>query len=135
MTALPATAAGAEGTPLDPLDDPNSAVAKRTVYFDFDSSTVRNEDRTVIEAHAAYLVARPSMTVTLECHADERGSREYNLALGERRCLSVRQMLLLLGVAPAQIEMVSYGEEKPAVAGHDESAWRLNRRVEFVYQR
>jgi peptidoglycan-associated lipoprotein len=105
------------------------------VYFDLDRSDVRPEDRPVVEAHAGYLAASPSTSVILEGHADERGSREYNLALGERRAISVRQLMTVLGVSNDQIQVVSFGEEKPAVEGYDESAWALNRRVEFTYPR
>ena len=94
---------------------------------------MHEEDRPIIEAHAGYLAAHPNARVILEGHTDERGSREYNLALGERRSIAVRQMMTVLGVSPDQIQVVSYGEEKPAAEGHDEEAWRLNRRVEITY--
>jgi peptidoglycan-associated lipoprotein len=108
-------------------------LAKRTVYFDFDSSEIKGEGTDIVAAHAKYLAANPSARVRLEGHTDERGSREYNIGLGERRAQSVRRALLLQGAADAQISTVSYGEERPAVAGHDEAAWAKNRRVEFVY--
>jgi peptidoglycan-associated lipoprotein len=114
---------------------PGSPLSKRVVYFDFDRSDVREEDRPVVEAHAAYLAANPGTPVILEGHADERGSREYNLALGERRAISVRQLMAVLGVSNDQVQVVSFGEEKPANEGHDESAWTLNRRVELTYPR
>lgn len=117
----------------DPLDDPQSPLATRIVYFDLDSSEIRAEDRSVVEAHAAYLAARPQARLRLEGHADERGSREYNIALGERRINAVSQLMGLLGVSEEQLTSVSYGEERPAALGHDESAWQLNRRVELQY--
>jgi peptidoglycan-associated lipoprotein len=126
-------AAGAGGFGAYALDDPNSPLSKRVVYFEYDSFEVMPEDRELISAHATYLAAHPEQTVVLEGHADERGSREYNIALGDQRGQSVRRMLEFQGVAPNQIQVLSYGEEKPAVEGHDESAWRLNRRVELIY--
>ncbi len=117
------------------LDDPNSPLAQRLVYFELDSSEVRSEFRPTISAHARYLAQNAQAEVTLEGHADERGSREYNLALGEQRANAVRSLLLADGVASAQIKAVSYGEEKPAASGHDESAWSQNRRVEIVHTR
>ncbi len=116
-----------------PLDDPASLLSRRTVYFDFDSSELSAEAREIVEAHARYLASHPDATVTLEGHADERGTREYNLALGERRAESVRRLMTLIGASSPQLNVVSYGKERPAVEGHDESAWRLNRRVEIVY--
>jgi len=103
------------------------------VYFDFDSSEIKGEGTDIVAAHAKYLTANPNTRVRLEGHTDERGSREYNIGLGERRAQAVRRALLLQGAADAQISTVSYGEERPAVPGHDEAAWAKNRRVEFVY--
>ena len=117
----------------DPLQDPNSMLAKRTVYFDFDKSEIKADAREVIEAHARYLSANPSVRIVVEGHCDERGTREYNLSLGERRGKAVQQVISLLGVSSSQVEVVSYGEERPAAMGHDESAWAMNRRVEFLY--
>jgi peptidoglycan-associated lipoprotein len=108
-------------------------LAKRTVYFDFDSSEIKGEGTDIVAAHAKYLAANPATRVRLEGHTDERGSREYNIGLGERRAQAVRRALLLQGGADAQISTVSYGEERPAVPGHDEAAWAKNRRVEIVY--
>ncbi|MEE2982717.1 MAG: peptidoglycan-associated lipoprotein Pal [Pseudomonadota bacterium] len=115
------------------LDDPDSPLSVRVIYFDYDSSIVRADFSEMIAAHAAYLAANPSTTVTLEGHADERGTREYNLALGERRGLSVRRHLVLLGASAGQVKTVSYGEERPLVDGHDEDSYALNRCVELVY--
>ena len=115
------------------LDDPASPLSTRVIYFDFDQNTIRSEFMDTLAAHADYLAGHPGVTVILEGHADERGTREYNIALGERRANSVRQTLMLQGGSSTQLESVSYGEEKPAVPGHDESAWQMNRRVELVY--
>ena len=108
-------------------------LSKRVVYFDFDRADIRADSQAVVSAHAAFLAKNPSQKVRLEGHADERGSREYNIGLGERRGQAVRRALLLQGVAEAQLSTVSYGEERPAVAGSDEQAYALNRRVEIVY--
>jgi len=118
---------------FDALDDPQSALSIRIIYFEYNSNEIRSEYRSAIEAHAAYLSQNPSTTITLEGHADERGSREYNLALGESRAKAVKQQLLILGASSSQIRLVSYGEERPAVDGHDESSWQQNRRVEILY--
>ena len=131
-----AQAFGAEGdqaSALQQLDDPESLLSVRIIYFDYDSSTVLSQFEEIIQAHAAFLQANSGVVTSLEGHADERGSREYNLALGERRAQAVKQRLVVLGAAPDQIRTVSYGEERPADPGHDEQAWSLNRRVEFVY--
>jgi len=106
---------------------------KSTIYFAYDSSEIRPEYIEVVAAHAAYLVKYPSARVRLEGHADERGSREYNIGLGERRAQTVRHALMLQGVAEAQLTTVSYGEERPAVEGSDEAAYAQNRRVEVVH--
>lgn len=116
------------------LNDPNSPLAVRVIYFDYDSSNIREDFQSVVEAHAAYLAAHPEITITLEGHADERGSREYNLALGERRALALRRQLVLLGATAGQIRTVSYGEERPVAEGHDEQSYGLNRRAEILYQ-
>jgi len=116
------------------FDDPQSPLSKRTIYFMYDSSQVQDAFIPVISAHAQYLLAHPQQRVTLEGHADERGSREYNIALGEQRAKAVARMLEVEGVSPGQLEIVSYGEEKPAAYEHDEAAWQRNRRVELVYQ-
>lgn len=116
-----------------PLDDPTSNLSVRVVYFDFDSSAIKSEYRRVVEAHANYLASRRGTTITLEGHADERGSREYNLALGERRALAVRRQMVLLGASASQIRSVSYGEERPVMEGHDEQSYAVNRRVEIIY--
>ncbi|KAF1049297.1 peptidoglycan-associated lipoprotein Pal [Xylophilus sp.] len=118
--------------------DANSAAGPvgvaRIVYFDFDSSVVKGEYQSVVDAHARFLKANPNRRVSLEGHTDERGGREYNLALGQKRAEAVRRALTLLGVNDGQIEAVSFGKEKPAVQGSDESAYAQNRRVEFSYR-
>jgi peptidoglycan-associated lipoprotein len=116
------------------LDDPDSLLAKRTVYFDYDQNVILDADRPILEAHAQYLSQNSAATVTLEGHTDERGTREYNLALGERRAISVRQYMSLLGASGQQMRTVSYGEERPASLGHNEEAWAQNRRVEIIYR-
>ncbi|MGD8999222.1 MAG: peptidoglycan-associated lipoprotein Pal [Granulosicoccaceae bacterium] len=116
------------------LDDPNSLLSKRVIYFDFDSSTIRDEYREIIRVHAGYLSSNPNAVVVLEGHTDERGSREYNIALGERRAKAVRQLLLFQGATAKQQETVSYGEERPINPEHYEAAWQQNRRVEIVYK-
>ncbi len=108
-------------------------LSQRKVYFEFDSSTLDQDSRAVVEAHANYLINNPGINLVLEGHADERGTREYNLALGERRALAVSDFMGALGVSANRIQNVSYGEERPEALGHDESAWRLNRRTEIIY--
>ncbi|MCH6583101.1 MAG: peptidoglycan-associated lipoprotein Pal [Gammaproteobacteria bacterium] len=103
------------------------------VHFEFDSSAIDSESQALIEAHAAYLADNPDVLLGLEGHADERGTREYNLALGERRGQAVRRILRLLGIDGQRLTATSYGEENPIATEHNESAWRLNRRVEFMY--
>lgn len=130
--------AGNRGTTgMDALEDPSNPLynllQERTIYFEYDKSEIQAQYRDIVEAHATYLSDHPDVTVTLEGHADERGSREYNLALGERRAIAVERQLTLLGVQASQINTVSYGEERPVAMGHDESAWSRNRRVEIVY--
>ena len=117
----------------DELNDPNSPLSNRVIYFDYDSASVRAEDQPILDAHAEYLGKNPNLSVRLEGHTDERGSREYNLALGERRALSIRQLLMLQGASADQFRVTSFGEERPAVDGSSESAWAQNRRVEIVY--
>ena len=116
------------------FNDPNNPLSKRTIYFMLDSSEVMPDFIPVIAAHAQYLIANPAQHITLEGNADERGSREYNIALGEQRAKSVANMMKVQGVSESQLQIVSYGEEKPAAFGSDEEAWEKNRRVELVYQ-
>lgn len=107
--------------------------AKRVIYFDYDRTDVSPADRDVIAAHAKYLLQNSSVQITLEGHADERGSREYNIALGQRRADAVEELFALYGLPASRIRVLSLGEEKPASFGHNETAWRLNRRVEIQY--
>lgn len=116
------------------LNNPNSILAKRSVYFDLDSSTVSDEYKPVVQAHAKYLADHPQARVQIQGNCDERGSSEYNLALGQRRADAVKQMMAVLGVPPQQVETVSYGKEKPKCTEHDESCWSQNRRDDIVYQ-
>jgi peptidoglycan-associated lipoprotein len=129
------SAFGAGGNASGPgVAGPSGAqLQNKTIYFDFDSSEVKSEYNSVIAAHARYLGSNPTVRVRLEGNTDERGSREYNIGLGERRAQSVRRALTLQGVTETQITTVSYGEERPAVTGHTEEAWSRNRRVDIVY--
>ncbi|MCC5811095.1 MAG: peptidoglycan-associated lipoprotein Pal [Ectothiorhodospiraceae bacterium] len=123
-----------EGDELDALlDDPDSPISQRTVYFAFDSSEVRERDVSILEAHAAFLADHPDQRITVEGHTDERGAPEYNLALGERRAEAVKRALVLYGASADQIRVTSYGEEKPVELGSDEQAWSQNRRAELIY--
>ena len=108
-------------------------LSQRVVLFDYDAFVVKDEYRPVVEAHAKFLQANRNAKVTLQGHTDERGTREYNIALGQRRADAVRKMMVLLGATEAQIETVSFGEEKPRNAASHEAAWTENRRVEIVY--
>lgn len=133
-------AAGAAGNAVAPvqIDGTNVSGAgpantARIIYFDFDSYVVKPEFQAVVEAHAKYLTANRSRKAVIEGHTDERGGREYNLALGQRRAEAVRRALELLGVSDSQVEAVSFGKEKPAVPGMDEEAMAKNRRAEFNY--
>jgi peptidoglycan-associated lipoprotein len=122
------------GNPDDETAGPQGGLlVNRIVYFDFDSSEIKGAGTDLVAAHAKYLAANPTARVRLEGHTDERGSREYNIGLGERRAQAVRRALLLQGAADVQISTVSYGEERPAVPGHDEASWAKNRRVEIIY--
>jgi peptidoglycan-associated lipoprotein len=148
-TAVPTTGAGAESSGAAGANANEGAganagqegaagpqeglLAKRTIYFDFDSSEIKGEGTDIVSAHAKYLASNPSVHVRLEGNTDERGSREYNIGLGERRAQAVRRALLLQGASDAQISTVSYGAERPVDAGHDEAAWAKNRRVDIVY--
>jgi peptidoglycan-associated lipoprotein len=119
----------------NPLNDPKSMLFKRSVYYEFDQSNVKTDYRSLVEAHARYLREHPGANVAIEGNCDERGSREYNLALGQRRADTVKSMMMVLGVPERQIETVSFGEEKPKASGHEEGAWSQNRRSDIVYRR
>ena len=119
---------------VDPLNDPSSILAKRSVYYPFDVSVVQDADKPVVQAHAKYLSEHANRKVRLEGNCDERGSDEYNLALGQRRADGVKKMLLVGGAKESQIEAVSYGEEKPKATGHEETSWSQNRRTDLNYK-
>ncbi len=119
---------------VDPLNDPASPLSKRSVFFDFDEFVVKPEFTPTVEAHGRFLVANKTRRIVIEGNADERGSREYNLALGQKRADAVKSRLGLLGVADGQIETVSFGEERPRATGHDEASWAQNRRADIVYK-
>ncbi|MEY3791311.1 MAG: hypothetical protein RLZ09_2147 [Pseudomonadota bacterium] len=117
----------------DPLDDPASILAKRSIYFDLDSYVVKDEYKPVIEAHAKYLISRKDRKIIIQGNTDERGGSEYNLALGQKRSEAVRRALQLLGVSDNQMEAISLGKEKPKATGSGEEAWAENRRADIVY--
>lgn len=117
----------------DALNDPNSPLSKRIFYFAYDSSDLNDIDRDIVAAHGRFLAKNPTMNIEVDGHTDERGSREYNLALGERRARAVEQILTLQGAQKSQVHVVSFGEERPVALGHDEESWRQNRRVELIY--
>jgi len=116
------------------LNDPNNVLSKRSVYYAYDSDSVKDEYKPLVVAHARYLQKHGGATMRIEGNADERGSREYNLALGQRRADAVKQMMQLMGVSVTQIETISYGEERPRLSGSDETSWAENRRADMVYQ-
>ena len=115
------------------LSDPNSPLSVRTIYFEYDSITINSEGQSALNAHAEFLSLNPNQTLIVEGHTDERGTREYNLSLGERRSRAVVDFLTVSGVQVEQIEIRSYGEENPVALDHSESAWQLNRRAELLY--
>ena len=115
------------------LKDPNSPLSKRSIFYDLDQFDVKDEYRGLVEAHAKYLRENPNARMMIQGNTDERGSREYNVGLGQRRSDGVKKMLILLGARENQIESVSLGEEKPQADGHDESAWSKNRRSDILY--
>ncbi len=125
---------GTSTVTADPLKDPANILSKRSVYFDYDSNLVKDEYKPAVAAHAKYLSQNRNKQVRIEGNADERGSSEYNLALGQRRADAVKQMMQLLGASAGQIESVSFGKEKPRAPGHDEAAWAENRRADIRYQ-
>jgi len=129
------TTSGVTGsaTGINPLKDPNNILSKRSVYFEYDSFTISDKYKPIVEAHAKYLAANRNARVTLQGHADERGSREYNIALGQKRADAVKRSITLIGVQETIIETVSFGKEKPKALGHDEASWAENRRVDIIY--
>ena len=116
-----------------PLEDPNSLLSHTTIYFDFDSAEIKSEYLEVIEAHAQFMTQNPEYQLTIEGHTDDRGSREYNIGLGETRAGSVKRAFQLNGVNPERVNVVSYGEEKPVALGESEEFWGKNRRAELAY--
>jgi len=126
------TASGTSGA-VNPLKDPNNILSKRSAYFDYDQFVVKDEYRPIIDAHAKYLRANGSARAIIQGNTDERGTREYNIALGQKRADAVKKLMMLLGASEAQIETVSFGKEKPRREGHDESSWAENRRGDIVY--
>jgi peptidoglycan-associated lipoprotein len=136
----PAPTTGGTTTPApqptiagNPLRDPNNILSKRSVFFDYDSNSVKDEYRNVVQAHSRYMGDKRESKIRIEGNCDERGSREYNLALGQKRAESVKKMMTVQGVQDGRIETVSYGEEKPMSPGHDEQAWSQNRRADIKY--
>ncbi len=119
--------------PGDPLKDPSSPLAKRSVYFDFDRDDIKDEYRPMLEAHAKYLAQNQGKKMLIQGNADDRGSREYNIGLGQRRADAVKRTLVLMGAAEVQIESVSLGEEKPVCTEQTEECWAKNRRADLLY--
>ena len=122
-----------QGMVRNELTDPNSPLSKRSVFFDFDSNAVKDEFRSLVTAHSRYMADKRDTRIRIEGNCDERGSREYNLALGQRRAEAVKKVMTVLGVSDGRIETTSYGEEKPMAMGHDEASWAQNRRADIKY--
>ncbi|GAB4476399.1 MAG: hypothetical protein OHK0044_22240 [Burkholderiaceae bacterium] len=132
--AAPVTRTQPAPQPIDPLNDPNSPLAKREVFFDFDKFDIKPEYTGLVEAHGRYLASHKDRRVVIEGNADERGSREYNLALGQKRADAVRSRLQIVGAGAAQIETISFGEERPRCQQHNEDCWWQNRRADIKYK-
>lgn len=132
-TGADTAAISSESTSVNPLTDPNNILSKRSIYFDFDKDSIPEEYRELLNAHAEYLSANNNAKATLQGNADERGTREYNLSLGQRRAVAVKKSLNLNGVQDRQIETISYGEEKAVPDCKDEACHQQNRRVDVVY--
>jgi peptidoglycan-associated lipoprotein len=128
-----AEAPKAAAVAVDPLNDPNSVLAKRSAYFPFDVSVVQDADKPMLAAHGQYLASHADRKVRVEGNCDERGSAEYNLALGQRRADSVKKMLMANGASAGQLSTISYGEEKPRLTCHEEKCWKENRRADLNY--
>ena len=124
---------GPSGSQLAALKDPKNILSKRSIYYDLDKFDVKDEYRSLVEAHANYLRQNPNARMLIQGNTDERGSREYNVGLGQRRSDGVKRMMTLLGVRDNQVETVSLGEEKPQDAGHSDAAWSKNRRSDILY--
>jgi len=121
------------GVPLDPLKDPSNVLSKRSIFYEYDSDVIKEEYRPMLQAHAKYLSANRTARMLIQGNTDERGSREYNLALGQRRAEAARRMLVLLGAPEDRIEAVSLGEEKPRASGSSEADYAQNRRSDLLY--
>ena len=119
---------------VNPLVDPTNILSKRSVYFEFDEYVVSDKYKSMVLSHARYLRENSNLNIRVQGNADERGSREYNLALGQRRADNVKRVMTLAGTPDSQIESVSYGEEKPRAVGHNEASWTENRSVDIRYQ-
>jgi len=131
--STPVAPASAGEYSLAMLKDPKSILSKRSVFFDFDQYVIKDEFKSLVEAHGHMLVANPQVKMLIQGNADERGSREYNLALGQKRAEALKKTLILLGAKEAQVEAVSLGEEKPRCTEHDETCWAENRRDDMLY--
>jgi len=132
-TTAPVGTAAVDPYGLAALKDPNSPLAKRSIYFDYDGFVVKDEYKALIEHHARFLAKNGQMKMLIQGNADERGSREYNLALGQKRAEAIKKALLLLGAKENQLESVSLGEEKPACAEATDACWAQNRRGDMLY--
>ena len=130
--AVSGTPAGGS-TAASALKDPNNILSKRNVYFDYDEFVVKDQYRPLIEAHAKYLQTNRGARAIIQGNTDERGTREYNIALGQKRADAVKKLMVLLGASEVQIETVSFGKEKPRREGHDEASWAENRRADIVH--
>ena len=128
-----APGSGATSASAAALRDPRNILSKRNIYFDYDQFTVKDEYKPIVEAHAKYLQANRGARAIIQGNTDERGTREYNIALGQKRADAVKNLMLLLGATEIQIETVSFGKEKPRREGHDETSWAENRRVDIVH--
>jgi peptidoglycan-associated lipoprotein len=134
-TVAPVVAGGLDSRGLPTaLTDPKSVLSRRSIYFDLDSYEVKGDYKDLVAAHAKYLVANPGFKMLIQGNTDERGSREYNLALGQKRAEAIKRSLTLLGAKEDQLESVSLGEEKPKNPAHDDSAWAENRRGDMLYK-
>ena len=129
----PNSVSGSNISANDPRKDPANALSKRSIFFDYDSFEVKDTYRPVLEAHAGYLMSKRDSKAIIQGNTDDRGSREYNLALGQKRAEAVRKALAVMGVTEAQLEAVSFGEEKPRTEGNTEAAYADNRRADIVY--
>jgi peptidoglycan-associated lipoprotein len=133
-TGVGGTGVSGTATAQPPHKDPANILSqKRSIYFDFDEYVIKDQYKATVEAHAKYLQGSRTLRVILQGNTDERGTREYNIALGQRRADAVKKLMMLLGATEVQIETVSFGKEKPRRDGHDETSWAENRRVDIVY--